>query len=243
MPAFNRRTGVHKHLSFAAVRGGAVKLNIRNKMNAYEIKDECRKNLNKYTINAFSIIPKIEKPKLLDAGCGTGVPALALIEYFDGVIYAVDTDKLSLNWFKEKVSSLNLNDRINIINDSILNTSLFNFKFDIILAEGLLNVIGFEKGLQILINNLKNGGYLIIHDELKNDSKKRLYFKNSNLKLLNSFELMEDVWLNKYFSCLEKKIKIIEDKRLLEKELSEINENKKHSNNLKSIYYILQYEI
>ena len=212
-------------------------------MNLFKIKDECRNNLNKYTCKAFSIIPKIDKPIILDAGCGTGVPALALIELCNGNIFAVDPDQSSINWFKEKVTALTLNDRIKIYNDSILNPSLFNFKFDIILAEGLLNVIGFKKGMQILINFLKNERYLIIHDVYKNDSEKRRYFKNNNLKLLHSFELDENVWLNEYFYCLKSKIKIIKDNHLIETELKEINENIRNPNNLKSIYYILKNEI
>ncbi len=212
-------------------------------MNLLEIKDECRKNLNKYTRKAFSMIPGIDKPIILDAGCGTGVPALALIEFCNGKIFAVDPDQSSINWFREKVTARKLNDRIIIINDSILNPSLFNFKFDIILAEGLLNVIGFEKGLQILVNYLKKERYLIIHDELKNDSQKRRYFKSNNLKLLHSFQLNEQVWLNEYFHCLKSKIELYENKNLLEIELKEVIENIQNPDNLKSIYYILKHEI
>ncbi len=211
-------------------------------MDLFEIKDECRKNLNKYTSIAFSIIPKIDKPIILDAGCGTGVPTLSLIELCNGNIYAVDPDQYSIKWFKKKVAALKLKDRIKIFNDSILNPTLFNFKFDIILAEGLLNVIGFENGLQILINYLKNERYLIIHDEYKNDSKKRRYFKNNNLKLLHSFKLDENIWLNEYFYCLKSKIENLKDNQLFESELKAINENIRNLNNLKSIYYILKHE-
>lgn len=212
-------------------------------MNLFKIRDECRKNLNKYTSKAFSIIPRIDKPIILDAGCGTGVPTLALFELCNGKIFAVDSDQSSINWFNQKVTALNLNDRIVILNDSILKPSLFNFKFDIILAEGLLNVIGFEKGMQILVNYLKKDRYLIIHDEFKNDLQKRRYFENNNLKLLHSFELDESVWLNEYFNCLKSKIEIIKDNQLFETELKEITDNIKNPNNLKSIYYILKYEI
>jgi len=212
-------------------------------MDLFEIKDECRKNLNKYTSIAFSIIPKIDKPIILDAGCGTGVPTLSLIELCNGNIFAVDPDPYSTDWFIKKVTVLKLKDRIKIFNDSILNPTLFNFKFDIILAEGLLNVIGFEKGLQILINYLKNESYLIIHDEYKNDSEKRRYFKNNNLKLLHSFELDENIWLNEYFYCLKSKIENLKDNQLFESELKAINENIRNQNNLKSIYYILKHEI
>jgi len=188
-------------------------------MDLFEIKDECRENLNKYTDRAFLTIPEIDKPIILDAGCGTGVQTLSIIKLCNGNIFAVDPDQYSINWLIKKVAALKLKDRIKIINDSILNPKLFNYKFDIILAEGLLNVIGFEKGVQILINYLKNERYLIIHDEYKNDSQKRGYFKNNNLNLLHSFELDEDVWLNEYFYCLKSKIEKFKENNLLESEL------------------------
>jgi len=211
-------------------------------MDLFEIKDECRKNLNKYTNKAFLTIPKIDKPIILDAGCGTGVPTLSIIELCNGNIFAVDPDKYSINWLIKKVTALKLKDRIKIFNDSILNPALFNFKFDIILAEGLLNVIGFEKGIQIFINYMKDEGYLIIHDEYKNDSEKRGYFKGNNLKLLHSFELDENVWLNEYFYCLKSKIEIFKENHLFESELKVINDNIRNQNNLKSIYYILKHD-
>lgn len=212
-------------------------------MDLFEIKDECRANLNKYTDKAFLTIPQIYQPIILDAGCGTGVPTLSIIKLCNGNIFAVDPDRNSTNWLIKKATALKLKSRIKIMNDSILNPKLFNFKFDIILAEGLLNVIGFKKGLQILINYLKSERYLIIHDEYKNDSEKREYFKKNNLSLLNSFELDENVWLNEYFYCLKSKIENIKENHLFENELKLINENISNPNNLKSIYYILQHEI
>ncbi len=210
-------------------------------MNIDEIKDECRKNLNRFTIEAFSRIPLIDKPLILDAGCGSGVPALALIEHCNGVVFAVDVDRANLHRFEKKASSLKNRDRINIINGSIFNDSLFDFKFDIILAEGLLNVIGFEKGLLALVQYLKNGGYLVVHDELKNDPDKRLLFEKCNLKLLYSFRLMEDVWLNEYFYCLKEKIRTIDHGKLYKKELAEIDESISNPGNLRSIYYVLHH--
>ena len=35
-------------------------------------KDDIRKNLIKYTHQAFQLIPKLDRPKILDIGCGTG---------------------------------------------------------------------------------------------------------------------------------------------------------------------------
>ena len=60
----------------------------------FEIKDNCRKGLLKYLTKAISII---ENPRILDVGCGSGVPTLMIAEKFNGKITAVDTDTKSID--------------------------------------------------------------------------------------------------------------------------------------------------
>ncbi len=208
--------------------------------NKYEITDNCRKKLCKYTIRAFSAIPKIDHPLILDIGCGTGEPTLALMKNCNGYFYTADTDKSSLNRLKQKINSLNYCDRIEIINSSVFDLTDYKKKFDIIIAEGLLNVIGFKAGLSYIIKLLKNSGYLIIHDEYHNDTEKKNIFRKKNLLLLESFELNEKIWWDEYYSCLEKSIQNINDNSLFENELKEINDFKKYPDRFKSIYYILR---
>ena len=42
-------------------------------------KDKIRKRLIKYTREAFSLIPRMEKPRILDIGCGTGDVAMEIL--------------------------------------------------------------------------------------------------------------------------------------------------------------------
>nr|WP_282432477.1 MULTISPECIES: class I SAM-dependent methyltransferase [Pelotomaculum] len=77
----------------------------------------------------------MDQPLILDMGCGTGVPTLALLEICNGKIYAVDLDNSCLLWLKEKVNLLNYSDRIKVIHASVFDQDLFHEKFDIVLAE------------------------------------------------------------------------------------------------------------
>ena len=70
----------------------------------YQIKDKCRKELLKYLSEVFFQIPGIENPKILDIGCGTGVPTIWLAENTNGIITAIDTNKHSLDRLQEKIS-------------------------------------------------------------------------------------------------------------------------------------------
>ena len=206
----------------------------------YEIKDRCRKNLIRFTEAAFLSIPWRACPLILDMGCGTGESTLAMLNICDGYIYAVDLDEKSLAHFKRKADLLNLTDRIRIINDSVLNSELICIRFDLILAEGILNVIGFERGLEIIKNRLKQGGHAIVHDELNNDREKRILFEMNGLKVLNAFELDESIWWKEYYACLEQSIKSVPNKELFQNEIQEISEYKNSPEKFRSIIYVLE---
>ena len=209
----------------------------------FDIKDNCRKGLLKYLSKAISIIPAIEDPLILDVGCGSGVPTLALAEIFNGTITAVDFDTKSINRLEEKVKELNLSKRITIINCSLFDMEFEENLFDIILAEGLLNNVGFEKGFLEVIKLLKRNRYFIIHDEFRNHNKKTKFIENNNCKILYSFRLDEHVWWNDYFKCLEKEISSQGKKDLLElfkTELYEIELFKQNPSQFNSAYYVIK---
>jgi len=47
----------------------------------------------------------MEKPRILDLGCGSGVPTLELSRLSQGQIVAVDIDQFQIDLFKEGASS------------------------------------------------------------------------------------------------------------------------------------------
>ena len=209
----------------------------------FNIKDNCRKGLLKYFLKAISVIPVIDKPLILDVGCGSGVPTLALAEKFNGNITAVDNDTKLINRLEEKVNELNLSDRISIVNSSFLDIEFDENLFDIIVAEGFLNIIGFEKGFLEIIKLLKTNGYFVIHDEYRNHTHKIEFIESNNCKVLDSFRLDEHIWWNDYFKCLEKEISSQGNKEFLElfkTDLHEIELYKQDPSQFNSAYYVIE---
>jgi len=209
----------------------------------FDIKDNCRKGLLKYLEKAISIIPIIENPQILDAGCGSGVPTLFIAEKFNGKITAIDSDTKSIDYFREKVKELNLSNRVTLFNSSFFDIKFQNNQYDLVLAEGLLNVVGFKKGFLKIIKLIKRKGFIIIHDEFRNQNEKINFIENNECKILGSFVLDEQMWRDNYFNCLEKEISSISDKELLKlfkSDLREIKLFKKDSSNYISVYYIIE---
>jgi len=207
----------------------------------FEIKDNCRKGLLKYLTKAISIIPIIENPRILDVGCGSGVPTLMIAEKFNGKITAIDTDTKSIAIFREKVKELDLSNRVTLTDSSLFDIKVKNNQYDLILAEGLLNVVGFQKGFLKIIKLLKRKGFIIIHDEFQNQNDKIEFIKNNDCKILDSFVLDEQIWWNDYFKCLEKEISSNSNKELLKlfkSDLHEIKLFKKNPSQYTSVYII-----
>jgi SAM-dependent methyltransferase len=205
---------------------------------AYKIRDLCRRNLVKYTMDVFSTIPHIDDFRVLDMGCGTGESVLALLKTFNCRVVAVDSDMECISVLNEKVKSSTFGDRINVFRGSIFDQDIFCDQFDIVLAEGLLNIIGFENGLVLLLKHLKQSGYLILHDQLENDAEKRVLFIKYKLNIIGTLELDENVWWDEYFGCLERLIRTRGGISHIN-EINEINEYKKNPGKCKSIIYTL----
>lgn len=206
----------------------------------FDVRDSCRKNLVPYTLRAVNRLSLPSWPRILDMGCGTGVTTIRLAETIKGTICAVDADPVSLRHLRHKIHISGINERITVIEGSLLDPDILREEFDLILAEGLLNEISFEKGLQALLRYSRNGGFLIIHDEFRDDKLKREKFHELGLLLVDSFLLDEKIWWEEYFDCLEKEIRNRGEDELFARELREIETYRNDPLSCRSIYYILQ---
>ena len=167
-------------------------------------KDRIRKRLLKYTRKAFRMLPQLDKPRILDIGCGSGVPTMELARLSSGEIIGIDIDQDMLDALRGKIEKAGLSDRVKVINRSLFDMEFPDESFDVIWAEGSINVIGFKKGLQEWRRLLKPGGFMVVHDERGNVEEKLEQISSCGYGLLGYFELDEKMWWTEYFAPLEK---------------------------------------
>lgn len=211
-------------------------------------KDVVRGNFIKYTRNAFRVLPHIDKPKILDIGCGSGMPSLELARLCNGKIIGVDIDKSLLEIFKNKIENAELSDRVQALECSMFDLDFPNESFDIIWAEGSISVIGFGKGIREWKRFLKTPGYLVVHDEIGNIEKKLSLISNCGYELLDHFLLYKEIWWNEYFAPLEKRLNDIVDRASddinvleeLDKDRREIEMIKKKPDSYGSAFFIMR---
>lgn len=211
-------------------------------------KDLLRANLNKYTRKAFHMLPRIDKPRILDIGCGSGVPTLELARLSKGQIIGLDIDQHLLDILSSKARDAGLSGRVRTMNCSIFDMDFPDESFDILWSEGAISSIGFERGLREWRRFLKTHGFLVIHDEMGNLEGKIAKITASGYDLLRYFIISEDIWWTSYFQPLQKRINNIRLKYIANHvKLSALNEAQREIDMLKknpecsrSVFFVMK---
>lgn len=214
-------------------------------MKALDLRDTCRAKFNPYLRQAMAALPEMCGAHMLDAGCGTGVSLCEIARITDWRFTAVDTDAASLDRLREKISRNGWDARFSLRCGRVQNVTLKADSFDVVLGEGLLNVIGFETGLSICGGLLKRGGWLILHDELAGRDEKHALFAKRGYDVHREIVLTSDVWNDAYIACLREKTRDLSpqseaDEAVLAQIRREIAMFDDNASAFESIYYVLQ---
>jgi len=211
-------------------------------------RDVVRRRLLKYARRAFQMLPKLDKPRILDVGCGSGVPTIELARLGQGEVIGIDIDQPALDKLTKKIKEAGLSNQVQAVNCSILDMSFPDESFDIIWSEGSIFVIGFESGIREWKRLLKPNGFMVIHDEQGNIEEKLEQISKCGYKILGYFVLSQDTWRAEYFTPLEKLVTKsqtihIDDSQTLEelkqarRELEMFRNNPERNN---SVYFVIQ---
>ena len=194
------------------------------------------------------MLTKMDKPRTLDVGCGSGIPTLELARLGQGEVIGIDIDQPALDIFARKIKEAGLTDRVQAINCSIFDMDFPDESFDIIWCEGSIYPIGFEKGLREWKRFLKPGGHLVVHDEQGNISEKLGLVSDCGYELIGHFLLSQDTWRREYFTPLEKLVdefqaRLTDDPKTgeeLHQAREELDMFRKNPERNSSVYFIMK---
>jgi len=211
-------------------------------------RDEVRQYLLRYTRKAFRMIPPMDKPRILDIGCGSGIPTLELARLSQGQVIGIDIDQPALDRFVRRMRQAGLSDRVRAVNCSMFDMDFADESFDIIWSEGSIHAIGFERGLQEWRRFLKPGGFVVVHDEQGNVEAKLKWIANCGYELVGYFLLDEETWRAEYYAPLEMLIaeyrtRPSDDAKLLEeiqRAQEELDTFKQHPERNSSVYFVIR---
>jgi len=183
-----------------------------------------------YTRRAFHLIPRIDRPMILDIGCGSGVPTIELASLCNGTVTGLDIDAAALEELGRKAAELGISDRVRTVRSSMLEMDFPDGQFDVVWSEGAAWSIGFSRALGEWRRLLKTRGYMVIHDGcwLEPDPPAQIRdFCEANFpglstheenldsipregyELVGEFKLPSEAWLDTYFQPLKDRLPVL----------------------------------
>jgi len=210
--------------------------------------EQVRGNFLKYTREAFLLLPPLEKPRILDVGCGSGIPAMELAKLTEGEITGIDIDQSCINEFKRKIEKEWLSYRVKALRLSASEMNFSDETFDVIWSEGAICKYSFEKELKNWRKLLKRNGYLVIHHQISQAEKSTSRLSELGYSLVGTVKLPNHIWWTKFYKplkenmgfMLQKYEKNAEALKLLGQCQSEINMVKQNPRSFNTAFYIMK---
>ncbi len=222
-----------------------------------------------FTRKAFASLRGLDRPRILDAGCGRGDVAIELARLGGGEVIGIDIGGEALCKFEKRIGEEGLEKRVHAVHGSMLEMPFSPDSFDVVWAEGSLHIIGIEKGLKALHGFIKPGGFLVAHEmvwikpdppaEALDRWQRRFpgirrideiieHVELYSYRLIDHFTLPDDFWYSDYYGPLENRIALLREKysdnpgtlAILDNEQREVDLYKKYSRWIGSVFFTMQ---
>jgi ubiquinone/menaquinone biosynthesis C-methylase UbiE len=168
----------------------------------------------------------LKNPKILDIGCGPGRQTMELARLSGGKITALDNHQPFLDKVRKDADALGLSPHIETLNQDMKAMDFETGSFDVIWAEGALNLMGFENGLKTCRPLLKEKGYIGVtelvwledhpspearewareYPAMKNVPDNLMLLKSNGYEVIGHFTLPVSSWFEHYYDPMQERI-------------------------------------
>lgn len=194
------------------------------------------------------MLPEMDRPRILDIGCGSGIPTLELARLSNGEIIGLDIDQDLLDELVRRAEEAGLSSRVKAVKASLAEMKFPAESFDVIWSEGSIWVVGFKRGLEEWKRILRLGGFLAVHDEQGDIPKKLKEVSACGYELVGWFAVSKDAWREGYCAPLEKLIEETTTRRVTEPKVlealraaqREIEWFKKYPDRSSSVFFVMK---
>jgi 2-polyprenyl-3-methyl-5-hydroxy-6-metoxy-1,4-benzoquinol methylase len=184
------------------VRFGAT-MNIERDLGVQEL----RMRVLEHTRKAFALLPAIDRPRILDIGCGQGVQTLELARLGGGEVVGIDIDETVLTRFHQRLEQSDVSSRVTVRLGSLFDLELAAESFDILWEEGVLHLLEPARSFAACHRLLRPEGFLVMHETLAWFEAARQWWPEQGLVLVDRHLLPRHFWWTEYGAPLERRVR------------------------------------
>jgi ubiquinone/menaquinone biosynthesis C-methylase UbiE len=173
---------------------------------------------------------RLDRPLILDIGCGAGASAIPLARLSRGNVVAVDVHGPYLRELQAAAAASSTGSQITPLQATMDRLPFRDRSFDVIWSEGAISAMGFAGGLGSWFPILRDGGYLAVTEltwfvddppaEIRDfflqgypgmvtDADNRRMVQEEGYRLLEAFRLPESAWREEYYGPAAGRVKEI----------------------------------
>jgi SAM-dependent methyltransferase len=173
--------------------------------------DELRAGFLRYSREAYALLPALDRPRVLDIGCGSGLTTIELARLSGGEVIGIDTDATVLASLRQRIDGAGLSRRVNAVNASLCVPAFLDESFDLLWEEGVLHMIDPSESLGVCGRLLKPSGFLVMHETIAWFESVRERFGSFGFRLVGRHLLPEHCWWTDYYAPLEANIRTLRE--------------------------------
>ncbi|MBN2353066.1 MAG: class I SAM-dependent methyltransferase [Spirochaetales bacterium] len=227
----------------------------REKLSRELDKDSIRQNMSRFTRRAWGLVDVPPRPTILTMGCGSGAVgaglAVELAVLSGGIVTAVGQDRAALSRLRRTAAALRLSGSIRVAAADILRFRVRPASCDVVWSEGAVAAVGFERAAERWRAHLKPGGFLAIHDEIRDHERKLSALPGLGFEIVSHFVVPVDDWLTLYFRPLGTRLRELADTYArrpdmldaLKEEGAELEAFETHPEEFASVFYVLKKQV
>lgn len=205
-------------------------------MNEHDVRDRLRENLLQFTERAFAAASSPVGARVLDIGCGTGVPAVRLVELGVAHVVGLDTDVAALRALLDRASKRGVAKRVAACAGSADRIPFRDGSFDVVWCEGALFVLGFRDSLRAWHRLLRTGGVLAVHDEAGDPAGKLRVAEAEGYAVSDWFPVHATDWWQYYYEPASR----LPAADLDDEIRAELREIRAHPERFRSVFIVLK---
>jgi len=178
-------------------------MDIDKALNVEELRGRCLKHARQ----AYQLLPSLERPRILDIGCGRGQQTMELVRLSGGEVVGIDIDHTALSTLRERLNQTSFGDRVKVIHASLFDNKFEDNSFDVLWEEGVLHLLDVHRSLAECQRLLKPDGYLVMHETILWFESTRKKLPEFGFKFMGRHMLPKHFWWTNYGAPLAKRIR------------------------------------